>query len=1162
MAPKPTTTKASAGVSDFLRKRHQQQRAKQKSIGSSGRRRRPRASSLDSSSTRPEDFQIETTATTTPTIPAKENSENGQASLFSPTTIDSPDLVRIKTVAATSKPQNDTTHQRRCRHRDSFSLDNDEQDSLAYPFGSPRRKESTKRTINSTRDATISKKSGNHKEMGTKHGQAVPKEKASEEVKTKTVESKGTKQSNAARSKDVSACTKGAADLSAALCAPQRELTSTQIPNKAKEVPVGSKGARDNDLPADFKKSVKSDQSSNGALVDSATAVEVKDGTHADESFSETSSPTKRPALTPKVLLSHAAIADAEPTKMDENIGEWSCTKCTFKNNNGVKRCGMCGGRRPPCETAGIVLSQRSSNTPKSSPSSHPVGRRLHRSSQSLDTSPGDSSSSSTRTTTKKRQRSASGKRSQSPAKKKKKAANKSRRSSAARRESDDSTAVACPDSENVNLSAPDESIAAEPIQRGQVVADNKPNTLLNEESTLGASETARQLQSTSHETEQNKNPIPEEIEPLEEKKQALDSPQSTLPVEHDKRPHPSEHEHEMETEDASDFGERTPPVEQHEQLHSSENKGETETITSLRAENQSLREQVESLKQEVAQLRSSHQSLLDEFFAKSIQSLATVKDDFLRQAFAVARDEDKTLSLGSASQTQQPQGATGKVPELNVDQDNLSPVQSPDVGRNKVRDAFVGLETSPNAHSSQKIGSPIFPPPAETGASPEVSLQKNSYGHLGDNPSVAMLMDTSSQRSENLPPPSLDEMNTPNRRASSQATTETNGGDGLRSSSQELSSPANSTQTMDPGALNKVRGKEIDSSTPTKDDQCENGTIDKSPKQPMQLSQTVSPPSGGQANAYGPPSPANSTQTMDPTLLKRSAAFESQWGKSITPSIGRQGTDGFDSESKSNRPSAKPSMLPPSIVRIERCSASSREELDQSALPSHNMGNGNGSNLTDNTPLSPHEVPTPLSRTHHSPLANLQQTRPPNRVSSPTLMGPPSNRNKDPLLGNSTNRRSSATWTSNAQSKSFWSHLERTSGSTSGPAQRSHSSLNGPNTWVTSSRPGKEQPPKKPPSKPGNIWDGSQDTFPNVKYQETVRCKAKRQGLPCHDCPDCKEFYDFMRKTGNLSSQDGFLMEHSRHRAQFTPPETPAGFWEIEFADEQRAAAELAEKN
>jgi DNA repair protein endonuclease SAE2/CtIP C-terminus len=138
-----------------------------------------------------------------------------------------------------------------------------------------------------------------------------------------------------------------------------------------------------------------------------------------------------------------------------------------------------------------------------------------------------------------------------------------------------------------------------------------------------------------------------------------------------------------------------------------------------------------------------------------------------------------------------------------------------------------------------------------------------------------------------------------------------------------------------------------------------------------------------------------------------------------------------------------------------------------------------------------------------------------------------------------------------------------------------------------------------------------------SFRYQEVVRCQHERRGLPQRDCPECKAFYEALKRTGHdmkdwqensgLVKLPSFLSESrkraiaqrketglqsihedhpvvaegtgqptdssshvagrpaadrpnqkyffSRHRSRFTPPETPDDFWSLDFADEKRKA-------
>lgn len=69
----------------------------------------------------------------------------------------------------------------------------------------------------------------------------------------------------------------------------------------------------------------------------------------------------------------------------------------------------------------------------------------------------------------------------------------------------------------------------------------------------------------------------------------------------------------------------------------------------------------------------------------------------------------------------------------------------------------------------------------------------------------------------------------------------------------------------------------------------------------------------------------------------------------------------------------------------------------------------------------------------------------------------------------------------------------------------------------------------------------------PGYAYQETVRCKEFRAGLPCQDCYQCQRFYKVLQDTGH----DIVVEDAGRHRNRFAPSETPEDFWELDFIDE-----------
>jgi hypothetical protein len=265
------------------------------------------------------------------------------------------------------------------------------------------------------------------------------------------------------------------------------------------------------------------------------------------------------------------------------------------------------------------------------------------------------------------------------------------------------------------------------------------------------------------------------------------------------------------------------------------------------------------------------------------------------------------------------------------------------------------------------------------------------------------------------------------------------------------------------------------------------------------------------------PPSPANSTQTFDPAIFAKS----SEKSKNGIPTV-------LQSQEK---PKAKTPNSTVDQVGKEQSSPIAQRSPANSKQP----------NLSNATFLSGMKAPPPRAANQQ---ANAKTTG--SEDVSPEDHNVEQVARKKPPLLNSTNNKPSAPWMSNVPNKTFMDDLEKASATRRKPAEAQG--------WVSSKvlRPAQK-------AQSTDIWDDSQDANPSYKYQEVVRCKAKRQGLPCHDCPDCQAFYACLRRSGHEFSQDFGEMEHSRHRARFTPPETPADFWEIDFIDEKRASIEKA---
>ena len=77
-----------------------------------------------------------------------------------------------------------------------------------------------------------------------------------------------------------------------------------------------------------------------------------------------------------------------------------------------------------------------------------------------------------------------------------------------------------------------------------------------------------------------------------------------------------------------------------------------------------------------------------------------------------------------------------------------------------------------------------------------------------------------------------------------------------------------------------------------------------------------------------------------------------------------------------------------------------------------------------------------------------------------------------------------------------------------------------------------------------------------SYKYQEVVRGKDKRRAMPGHECEQCKEFYDTVcnAEGGKVFVRNKMICDHSRHRSNHSPEQTPKDFWELSFVDEKRA--------
>ena len=69
------------------------------------------------------------------------------------------------------------------------------------------------------------------------------------------------------------------------------------------------------------------------------------------------------------------------------------------------------------------------------------------------------------------------------------------------------------------------------------------------------------------------------------------------------------------------------------------------------------------------------------------------------------------------------------------------------------------------------------------------------------------------------------------------------------------------------------------------------------------------------------------------------------------------------------------------------------------------------------------------------------------------------------------------------------------------------------------------------------------------IKFTEPIRKKDDRAQLPGFTCHECEKFYKLMVEQGVIDSdsqKQTFLNKCSRHKAQYTPPSTPDGFWDL----------------
>ena len=67
-------------------------------------------------------------------------------------------------------------------------------------------------------------------------------------------------------------------------------------------------------------------------------------------------------------------------------------------------------------------------------------------------------------------------------------------------------------------------------------------------------------------------------------------------------------------------------------------------------------------------------------------------------------------------------------------------------------------------------------------------------------------------------------------------------------------------------------------------------------------------------------------------------------------------------------------------------------------------------------------------------------------------------------------------------------------------------------------------------------------------KCVDVVRKKEERAVLPGYACPECEKFYEAMVQQGIFTKENlpDMMKQCSKHKAKYTPPDTPEGFWDL----------------
>ena len=294
----------------------------------------------------------------------------------------------------------------------------------------------------------------------------------------------------------------------------------------------------------------------------------------------------------------------------------------------------------------------------------------------------------------------------------------------------------------------------------------------------------------------------------------------------------------------------------------------------------------------------------------------------------------------------------------------------------------------------------------------------------------------------------------------------------------------------------------------------------------------SLSPPKNSNQSSEG-------TSAMSPTC--KSTTEGTQTRRSGEPSSSSAVRIAKEAHSRAAKTSMSPATAsPPSANRV------TRKNKDATSLGAQDVSSTN-----DNLATEEYHEPPPHGDTSSqfeiSQAASTQTLDPdPTSGSSTKALEPVDSDNFNPPQQppSSVGQQPQARWTSNKQTRQFMNEeaaVPRPPYNTQAPIK----------SWLTARGPASKETLsfQKPVARQDSLWDEE----PGFAYKETVRCRAHRQGMPAHDCEQCREFYQVLKDTGHDFSQDP-ISTNSRHRSRFPPSETPEGFWDVDFHDEVQA--------